>query len=63
LRISGNVVRQELEGDKATEVYVLRLLDHTHAAAHFLDNAVMRNGLTDQEKVAWLCGKRMRAKS
>ncbi|MGA8104984.1 MAG: hypothetical protein WB869_22710 [Candidatus Acidiferrales bacterium] len=33
LRIFGNVVRQELQGDKAVQLYVLGLVDHAHTAA------------------------------
>src|SRR5437762_3536536 len=46
LRITGNVVGQELQGDEAAKLSVLGLVDHTHpAAAELLDNAVVRNGL------------------
>ncbi len=48
LRVFCNVFRQELQSDKATEFGVLGLIDHTHpAAAQLLDDAVVRNGLTD----------------
>jgi len=39
-------VRQELESNKAVQIYVFRLIDDTHPpAAEFFDNAVMRDGL------------------
>src|SRR5580700_180806 len=48
LRIFGNLVRQELQGDKAVQLYVLGLVDHTHpATAEFLDNAIVRDSLAD----------------
>jgi hypothetical protein len=50
LRVFRNLVRQELQGDKAVQLYVLRLVDHTHpATAEFLDNAVVRDGLTNHD--------------
>ena len=33
LRISGNIIGQELERDKATQAGVFRFVDHTHPAA------------------------------
>jgi len=51
LRITGNVVGQELQGDEAAKLGVLGLLDHTHpAAAQLLQDAIVRNGLAQQEK-------------
>ena len=48
LRIFGQLVGQELQGDEAAELSVLGLVDHTHpAAAELLDDAVVRNGLAD----------------
>src|SRR5437899_2929020 len=48
LRIASNILRQELQRDKAMQAGVLRLVDHTHpAAAQLLDDAVMRDGLAD----------------
>ena len=48
LCISGNVIGQKFEGDKAVETHVLGLVDHTHAAtAELLDDAVVRDGLAD----------------
>ncbi len=48
LRILGNIVGQELEGDKAMQPCVFGLVDNTHpAAAELLDDAVVRDGLAD----------------
>ena len=48
LRILGNFFGQELQRDKAAQLYVLGLVDDTHAAAaEFLDDAVVRDGLAD----------------
>jgi len=48
LRVFGDVIGQELEGDKAVEVQVLGLVNHAHAtAAELFDDAVVRNGLVD----------------
>jgi len=49
LCVFGDFVRQELQGDKAAQLYILSLINHTHAAtADFLDDAVVRNGLPDE---------------
>jgi hypothetical protein len=48
LRIFGQLIRQEFEGNKSTEFHVLGLVDNTHAAtAQLLDDAVVRDGLLD----------------
>src|ERR1700730_11142960 len=48
LRVLRHIIGQKLEGNKPVQVYVLGLVDHTHtAAAQFLDDAVVRDGLTD----------------
>src|SRR5947208_14372116 len=48
MRITGNVVGQELQGDEAAKLSVLGLVAYSHpAAAEFLDNAVVRNALAD----------------
>jgi hypothetical protein len=39
---------QKFEGDEAVESRVLGLVNHTHPTAQFLQNAVMRNGLSDK---------------
>ena len=42
------IVRKKLEGDRATELEILGPVDHTHpATAQLLDDAVVRDGLTD----------------
>jgi hypothetical protein len=57
LRVFGYVVGQELEGDEATELHILSLVDNTHpAAAQLLQNAVVRDGLADHPGDAWLSG-------
>ena len=39
---------QEFQGDEAAKLCVLGFVDHTHAAAaEFLDDAVVRDGLAD----------------
>ena len=49
LGIFGYIVGQELQSHETIEFYVLGLVHHTHsAAAKFLDDAEMRNGLTNQ---------------
>ena len=51
---AGNFLRQELQGNKAVQPGVLGLVDHTHtAAAEFLDDAVVRNGLADERVGGW----------
>src|ERR1700719_2073518 len=48
LRVSGNIFRQELQGDEATKLRVLGLVNHTHpTTAQLLDDAVVRDGLSD----------------
>src|SRR5208282_5754444 len=48
LAIFDNVIGQKLQGDKAVEGDVLGLVNHSHSAAsEFLDDAVMRDGLSD----------------
>src|SRR5580692_2470018 len=48
LRIFSNIIRQELQGDKAVQLYVLGFVDHTHpATAELLDDAIVRDGLAD----------------
>jgi hypothetical protein len=49
LRVWGYVFGQKLQSNKAPEFRILSFADDTHtAAAQLLDNAVVRNGLTDQ---------------
>ena len=46
--ILGHFIGQKLERDKAMQPRVFRFVNHTHpAAAQLLDNAVVRNGLSD----------------
>ena len=48
LCISSYFFRQEFESDKTVETNVLSLVDDTHpAAAEFLNDAVVRDGLAD----------------
>src|ERR1039458_928883 len=50
LRVFAYVVRQEFERDKATDFDILSLVDDTHAAtAELLDDAIVRDGLTDHQ--------------
>jgi hypothetical protein len=51
LRVLRHIVGQEFESNEATEVSVLGLVNNTHpAAAQFLDDAVVRDGLADQPR-------------
>ena len=53
LRVLRDIVGEKLEGDKAAKVSVLGLVDDTHAAAaEFLDDAVVRDGLADHSDEA-----------
>jgi hypothetical protein len=48
LWVSGNLLRQKLESDKAVQPHVLGLVHDTHpAATQLLDDAVVRDGLAD----------------
>jgi hypothetical protein len=48
LRIVSDLVGQELQGDKAVQLYVLSFIDHAHpSTAKLLDDAVVRDGLAD----------------
>jgi hypothetical protein len=52
LRVFRNLVRQELQGNKTVQLYVLSFVDDTHpAAAELLDDAVMRDGFADHVSV------------
>ena len=54
LRISGYIVGQEFQSNKAAKFGVLGLVHDTHpAAAQLLDDAVVRDGLADER-----CGVR-----
>jgi hypothetical protein len=41
-----HIIPQELQSDEVAEFGVLSLVDHTHLAAEFLDDSVVREGLT-----------------
>ncbi|MGO9606479.1 MAG: hypothetical protein ACLQAT_24330 [Candidatus Binataceae bacterium] len=59
LRVASNFIGQELEGYKTIEPGVFRFIDPTHpAAAKFLDDAVVRDGLADywREMLSLLTG-------
>src|SRR5579859_5144586 len=48
LRVVSNIVRQELQGDQASQRDVLGLINDTHStAAQLIQDAVMRDGLAD----------------
>src|SRR6266851_6770636 len=48
LRVLREILREKLQSDKATEFRVLGLVNYTHpATAELLDDAVVRDGLTD----------------
>ena len=48
LRVFGNFVGKELQGDKATELDVFRLVDHTHpTAAELLNDSIVGNDLAE----------------
>ena len=58
LRVAGNVLGQELEGDKTMKPCVLGLVDNSHAtAAQSLDDAVVRDGLADHSGDAWFSAR------
>src|ERR1700674_253999 len=50
LRITGNLLGQELEGDEAMQPRVFRFVDDAHAAtSELLDDAVVGDGLADHD--------------
>ena len=54
LGVSGDLVRQELQGDKTMQSGVLGLVHHTHAAAtELLDDSVVRDGLADHAQACY----------
>jgi hypothetical protein len=63
LRILGNLVRQELQGDKTVQLYVLGFVDDTHStAAELLDDAIVRDGLADHvPHMLWRKGRQVNA--
>jgi hypothetical protein len=51
MRVTDEILGEELESDKAAKVGVFGLVDDAHAAAaQLFDDAVVRNGFADQEK-------------
>ena len=61
LRVMSHVLRHELERDEATKLGVLSLIDDTHPApAELLDDAVVRDGLSDHGAQAEMVGMRGR---
>jgi hypothetical protein len=54
LRVSRYFIGQELQGHEAMQPSVLGFVHHTHpATAEFLDNAVVRDGLTYHGIEVW----------
>ena len=48
LCVVGKMIGEELEGDAPTQFHVFSFVHNTHAAtAHFLDDAIVRDGLSD----------------
>jgi len=48
LRVLGQIVGKELEGNKTSEARIFGFVDHPHtAAAQLLDDAIVRDGLAD----------------
>src|SRR5450432_2716485 len=63
LRVAGNRVGQELEGNEAMQPRVLSLINHAHAAApEFFDNPVVGDGFAEHARYGrWhLRGKSMK---
>ena len=53
LGVAGETFRQEFQRHETAELGVLRLVNHAHAAAtEFFDDAVVRDGSTDQVRRA-----------
>jgi hypothetical protein len=49
LRIPGQIIGKEFEGDKPMQASVFRLVDHAHApTTELFDDAVVGNGLPDE---------------
>src|ERR1019366_3105727 len=64
LGVSGDLVGQELQGNKTMEGYVLSLVDHAHpTTTDLLDDAVVRDGSPDHCRESYVCetGKSMKA--
>jgi hypothetical protein len=56
VRVLCHMIRPELESRRATEFDILGFVNHAHAAAQLLDNAVVRYGLVAHE---WTPGLRL----
>ncbi len=56
LRISGDLIGKEFQGDEAMEASVFGLVNHAHAAtAQLFDDAIVGDGLADHSlKNRWL---------
>jgi len=55
LRVSGNVIRQELERNETTELGVLGFVNDAHTAdAELFDYAVARDSLADHQREAYV---------
>ena len=53
LRISGYIIGKELQGNEAIESDILGLIDDAHGSAtEFFKDAIVRDGLADQEQRA-----------
>jgi len=64
MAVSGQLLREELQGNGALELGVFGLVDDTHAtAAELLDDPVMRNGLADHDIIHSYSGKFIRRTS
>ena len=51
LGISGQSIGQKLQRHESVQGYVLSFVDHTHAAAQLLDDAVVRDGSPDHSRI------------
>ncbi len=48
LRVFGDFIGQEFQGNKAMQLHVFGFIDHAHpAAAEFVDDAIVGDGLAD----------------
>ena len=61
LVVEGYFIGQEFQGDKPVQAQIFRFVDNPHtAAAEFLDDAIVRNGLADQRIVCCARGAHLR---
>ena len=57
LWVLGEVFSKKLQCDEPPKLSVLGLVHHTHpAAAEFLDDAIVRDGLADHWRESYVCG-------